>query len=95
MVVVLSHIVFVKSNLRFYTKYRTRRSRYLQSSFLILDAPRCCPFQAASIDVCPDEMMNELEREAPVAVLETDHSKVREHLYAVEVGSGKELAFYA
>ena len=50
--------------------------------------PKCCPAEAASIDVHPDEVTNALEREAPAVVLEMDNSKVGEHLFAVEVGSG-------
>ena len=38
--------------------------------------------QAASIHVRLGEMTNALEREAPAAVLEMDHSKVGEHLSA-------------
>ena len=61
--------------------------------------PRCLsgvvPVEAASIDVRPGEMKNVLEREAPTAVLEMDHSEVGEHLSTVEVRPGKELAFSA
>ena len=38
-------------------------------------------------------MTNAPEREAPATVLETDNSKVGEHLSATKVGSGKEPAF--
>ena len=46
-----------------------------------------------SADVHPDEVTNAPEREAPIAVLETDNSKAGEPLYAAEVGSGKEPTF--
>ena len=59
--------------------------------------PRCPSgsilVEAASIDVHPDEVTNMLEREAPVAFLETKNSKANEHLSVAEVGSGKEPAF--
>ena len=55
--------------------------------------PSAVPTEAASIDVHPDEVMNALERVAPVAFLETKNSKAGEHLSAVEVGSGKEPTF--
>ena len=45
------------------------------------------------MDVRPDEVTNAPEREAPAAVLETDHSKVGKHLFAAEVGLGIEPAF--
>ena len=38
-------------------------------------------------------MTNAPEKEAPVAVLETDNNKVGEHLFVVDVGSGKETTF--
>ena len=38
-------------------------------------------------------MTNAPEREAPVAVLETDNNKVGEHLSVADVGSGKEPNF--
>ena len=40
-------------------------------------------------------MTNVPEREAPAVVLETDHSKVSEHLSTAEVGPGKEPPFSA
>ena len=70
-------------------------SKLLSLEFFI--NPRCPPSavsaEAASIDVRPCEMTNAPEREAPAAVLETDHSKVGEHLSIAEVGPGKEPAF--
>ena len=51
------------------------------------------PTEATSIDVHPDEVTNALEKEAPAAFLKTKNSKANEHLYTVEVGSGKEPAF--
>ena len=57
---------------------------------LILDV---VPAEAASTDVLLDEVTNALEREAPVAVLETGNSKAGEHPFAAEVGSGKEPTF--
>ena len=61
---------------------------------LILDSPPgAIPAEVASTDVNPDEVTNEPEREAPVAVLETGNSKAGEHLSAAEVGSGKEPIF--
>ena len=47
------------------------------------------------MDVRPDEVTNAPEREAPAAILKTDHSKVGEHLFSAEVGLGKEPAFSA
>ena len=55
--------------------------------------PDAVPTEVASIDVCPSEMMTAPEKEAPVAVLETDHSIVGEHLSTVEVGPSKEPDF--
>ena len=56
--------------------------------------PRCppgdVPAEAASIHVCPGEVTNAQEREAPAAVLETDNSEAGEHLSAVRVGPGNE-----
>ena len=61
--------------------------------------PRCplgaVPAEAASIDVFPSEVTNEPEREAPVAVLETDNSEAGEHLSTAEVGPGNEPVFFA
>ena len=72
-------------------------SKLLSPKFFI--NPRCppsvVPAKPASIDVRPGEMTNALEREAPAAVLETDHSMVGEHLSAAEVGPGKGPAFSA
>ena len=52
--------------------------------------PRCplgaVPAEAASTDAHPDEVTNAPEREAPVAILETDNSKAGEPLSAAEVG---------
>ena len=70
-------------------------SKPLSPEFFI--NPRCTlgvvPAEAASIDVHPDEVTNASKREASVTVLETDNSKVGEHLSTAEVGSGKEPAF--
>ena len=72
-------------------------SKPLSPEFFI--NPRCppgvVPTKAASIDVCPGEVANAPEKEAPAAVLEIDHSEVGEHLFAAEVGPGKEPAFPA
>ena len=57
--------------------------------------PGVVPTEVASIDVRPGEMTNAPEREAPVAFLETDHSKVGEHLSAPEVVPDKEPALSA
>ena len=53
------------------------------------------PAEAASMDVRLGEVTNAPEREALAAVLETDHSRVGDHLSAAEVGLGKESAFSA
>ena len=53
------------------------------------------PTEAASMDVRPGEVTNAPEREAHVAVVEMDHSKVDKHLSVAEVGPGKEPAFFA
>ena len=45
------------------------------------------------MDVHPDEETNAPEREASTAFLETENSKVDEHLSTSEVGSRKEPAF--
>ena len=55
--------------------------------------PGAVPTEAASIDVRPSEVTNVPKREAPVAVLKTDHSKVGEHLPIAKVEPGKEPAF--
>ena len=59
--------------------------------------PQCPPsavsVEAAPTDVHPEEVTNSLEREAPVAVLETENSKAGEHLFAAEVRSSKEPTF--
>ena len=55
--------------------------------------PGVIPIEAASIDVHFDEVTNAPEREALVAFLETKNSKEDEHLFAAEVGSGKEPTF--
>ena len=61
--------------------------------------PRCppgvVPTEDASMDVCPGEVANEPEKEAPAVVLQIDYSEVGEHLFAAEVGPGKEPAFPA
>ena len=85
MAAVLSHITFVVANPSFQTGCQARPSRYLQSFLLILDAP-----QVLSL---PKLRPNASEREAPVAVFETDNSKASKHLSAAKVGSGKEPAF--
>ena len=70
-------------------------SKPLSPEFFI--NPRCppsvVPAEAASINVRPSEMTNAPEREAQAAVLETDHSKVGEHLSTTEVRQGKEPTF--
>ena len=70
-------------------------SKPLSTEFFI--NPRCppgvVPAEVTSIDVRPGEVANALEREALAAVLDTDHSKVGEHLSATEIGSGKEPFF--
>ena len=59
--------------------------------------PRCpqgaIPAEAASVDVHPNEVTNAPEREALIAVLETDNSKAGQPLYAAKVGFGKEPNF--
>ena len=70
-------------------------SKSLSPKFFI--NPRCppgvIPVEAASIDVHSDEVTNAPEREAPIAFLEMENSKADEHLFAAEVGSGKEPTF--
>ena len=94
--VVLLHIIFAKVNSKFWTGCLTRLSYYLRSFFI---NPRCplgaIPVVAASIDVRPGEVMNVPKREAPAAILETDHNEEDEHLSTVEVGPGNELVFFA
>ena len=59
-------------------------SKPLSPEFFI--NPRChsgvVHAKAASIDVCHGEVMNAPEREAPIAVIETNNSGVGEHLSA-------------
>ena len=66
-------------------------SKTLSPEFFInpLFPPGVVPTEAASMDVRPGEVTNAPEREAPAVVLETDHSKVGEHLSAAQVGLGK------
>ena len=70
-------------------------SKPLPSEFFI--NPRCppgaVPAEVASIDVRPNEATNKLEREAPTTILETDNSKVGEHLSVAKVESGNEPDF--
>ena len=70
-------------------------SKPLSPDFFI--DPRCppgdVPAEATSTNVHPDEVTNVPEREAPIAVLETDNSKASEPLSTAEVGLGKEPTF--
>ena len=70
-------------------------SKSLSSEFFINPRypPGVVPTEAASIDVRPSGVANTPERDASTAVLETDHSKVGEHLSSAEVGPGKDLTF--
>ena len=96
MAVVLLHITFAEVKPEV-PDMMLDTSKPLSPEFFI--NPRCppgaVPVEAASISVCPGEMTNAPEKEAPIVVLETDHSKVGEHLFAAEVESGKEPAFPA
>ena len=71
-------------------------SKPLSQEFFFIN-PRCplgvVPAEAASTGVHPDEVMNAFEREASATVLETDNSKAGEHIFAAEVGLGKDPAF--
>ena len=72
-------------------------SKLLSLEFFI--NPRC-PLgvilsEAVSIDVHLGGVRNASEREAPIAVLESDNSNAGEYLSNSEVGLGKESAFSA